>query len=83
MAISVDEWMSELERLDSEKFGGPDGFTVEEAVAMFKHSERWVRERLRSWINAGFVKHVGHRRDINVAGRAKVVPVYQVVRKAR
>lgn len=81
MAITVDEWRAELARLDGEKFGGPDGFTVEEAVEAFGHSTRWVHERMRSWIKAGLVKHVGHRRDVNVAGRAKVVPVYQVVRK--
>jgi len=72
--ITTDEWLAELERIESET---GEGTTVIELSDALGHSPEWVRRKLRLAINAGKVA-VTRRKITDIAGRPQWVPAYKI-----
>ncbi len=71
-AITVDEWISEITRLDSE---GESGFSFYEMKSILKVGNHSVRRRIRQLISEGKLK-VGHKRYQDVSGRIQKITSY-------
>ena len=74
ISITTDEWLAELERIESET---GDGSTVAELSEALGHSREWVCRKLRPAISAGKVA-VTRRRVDDIAGRKQWVPAYKL-----
>ena len=72
--ITTDEWLAELERIESETGEGTTVFELTEALG---HSSEWVRRKLRIAINANKIA-VTRRRVTDIAGRPQWVPAYKI-----
>ena len=82
-AITIEEWLSEVERLDQPK--SADGWSVDELVAATKprRSKKYVYDRLKAAIAVGMMELAGYRHNIRIDGRANNTPVYRRVTKKK
>jgi hypothetical protein len=77
--IRMDEVLAELSRLDRVVDDGPVGFTCRELGSAIGLLQNAVQARLTEWVRSGRVSFVGHRSEINIAGRKCRIPVYRLV----
>lgn len=82
-AISFDELLSELERLQAEAEHGPDGFTTNQLCEFVGCGLTRGRRMIATLIAAGRVRHVGHASRFRIDGQRAKVPVYRVVSKGK
>lgn len=79
MAIRVEEWLQELEKLSKRV---DSGHTADELAEKMGKSQRVVREWLRKAHKLGWLK-VGRRTQRAIDGKNCIVPVYSIVKPTK
>ena len=77
--ITIDELVSELDKIQSELPGAADGVTVHELVEAWGVHDDLVRKRLRA-LNKNGRLIVGKRRTRDITGKPSWTPVYKLTR---
>lgn len=75
--IALEEWLAELERLQAKP--NHAGHTTRELAQEWKCSERLVKDRLRTLLDAGRLS-VGTRAMRRIDGRPCPIPTYLLIK---
>jgi hypothetical protein len=78
-SISIEEVLAEMARLERATEEGPDGFTTRELSDAIGLGVNAAQVRLSELVRSNRVSFVGHRSELNIAGRSCRIPVYRVV----
>lgn len=82
-SIRLDEVLAELSRLERATDEGPAGFTNRELAKALGLGMNASQDRLTNLVRSGRVAFVGHRGELNIAGRRCRIPVYRLAKKAK
>jgi hypothetical protein len=81
--IRMDEVLAELSRLEHSSENGPPGFTCRELSVAIGLRLDAAQSRLTEWVRSGRLLFVGHRSELNIAGRRCRIPVYRMKEDAK
>ncbi len=73
--ISVEEWLSELARVEAEKRAEPAGLSTEQIAAIVGCGSHRARDLVRGWLASGQMRTVS-RKTVNLAGRLTTTVAY-------
>lgn len=81
--IQVDEWLSELRRIEAESIRVNDvaGFSTDDVQRAIGLEDRTIRRRMREWFRAGLIELAGKRPGFAMDGRRTWTPVYRMVER--
>lgn len=75
--ISVEEWLTELERLD--EFASIEGLSTDDIAHQLGFSRETAMRRIRAWMASGLMEYAGDRFQLNRAKRRCRIPVYRYI----
>ncbi len=81
--ITIEDIRGALEKLEAAAPERSKGFTTRDVMMALACSEDKARARIRSAIEAGLIKHVGHDPRPSMDGRFRYSPVYALARHKR
>ena len=76
--LRLDEWLTELKRIEATK---PDGFAREDVEDALNIRESRAHDLLRRWFRKGLIEFAGRKQGNGIDGRVIYTPVYRMKKK--